>query len=175
MTLYPPYWCDVTFRSFRSPVRVSVHWRETLFNLCLRMNHAPTKGYEKDVGMKTTHRAIYPESAVDLDNSTHLVLLPFKVLDLQWLISVFTTKNITRWEHQDITWHLKDGNGVWFGCFFPFAYAVNRIQIVFEFVTCRFYFLIVFRTYRSVKPTIKANRDKVSSPLFSNTVRLPAQ
>ncbi|KAF4081731.1 hypothetical protein AMELA_G00164520 [Ameiurus melas] len=61
-----------------------------------RMNHGPTEGYKRDVGLKTTHRAIYPESAVDLDNSTHLVLLPFKVLDLQWLISVFTTKNITR-------------------------------------------------------------------------------
>ncbi|XP_053093179.1 CMP-N-acetylneuraminate-beta-galactosamide-alpha-2,3-sialyltransferase 1 isoform X1 [Pangasianodon hypophthalmus] len=77
-----------------------------------RMNRAPTKGYERDVGDKTTHRAIYPESAVDLENSTHLVLLPFKVLDLQWLISAFTTKNITR-------------------------------------------------TYSQVKPTIKANKDKV--------------
>uniref|UniRef100_A0A3B1IND1 ST3 beta-galactoside alpha-2,3-sialyltransferase 1 n=1 Tax=Astyanax mexicanus TaxID=7994 RepID=A0A3B1IND1_ASTMX len=48
----------------------------------IRMNTGPTKGYEKDVGSKTTHRAIYPESAVDMDNSTHLVLVPFKVLDL---------------------------------------------------------------------------------------------
>ncbi|KAI4876878.1 hypothetical protein NFI96_002328 [Prochilodus magdalenae] len=62
----------------------------------IRMNKGPTKGYEKDVGTKTTHRAIYPESAMDLDNSTHLVLVPFKILDLQWLISVFTTKHIKR-------------------------------------------------------------------------------
>ncbi|XP_049331228.1 CMP-N-acetylneuraminate-beta-galactosamide-alpha-2,3-sialyltransferase 2-like [Astyanax mexicanus] len=62
----------------------------------IRMNTGPTKGYEKDVGSKTTHRAIYPESAVDMDNSTHLVLVPFKVLDLQWLISIFTTKHIKR-------------------------------------------------------------------------------
>ncbi|TSR63310.1 CMP-N-acetylneuraminate-beta-galactosamide-alpha-2,3-sialyltransferase 2 [Bagarius yarrelli] len=61
-----------------------------------RMNKGPTKGYERDVGAKTTHRAMYPESAVNLDTSTHLVLMPFKVLDLQWLISVFTTKNITK-------------------------------------------------------------------------------
>ncbi|XP_072529637.1 CMP-N-acetylneuraminate-beta-galactosamide-alpha-2,3-sialyltransferase 1-like [Salminus brasiliensis] len=60
----------------------------------IRMNTAPTTGYEKDVGSKTTHRAIYPESAVDIDNSTHLVLIPFKILDLQWLISIFTTKHI---------------------------------------------------------------------------------
>ncbi|XP_030645320.1 CMP-N-acetylneuraminate-beta-galactosamide-alpha-2,3-sialyltransferase 1 [Chanos chanos] len=62
----------------------------------LRMNRAPTKGFEKDVGSKTTHRIIYPESAVDVDNSTHLVLFAFKTLDLQWLISAFTTKDITQ-------------------------------------------------------------------------------
>ncbi|XP_059411776.1 CMP-N-acetylneuraminate-beta-galactosamide-alpha-2,3-sialyltransferase 1-like isoform X2 [Carassius carassius] len=62
----------------------------------IRMNKGPTEGYEKDVGSKTTHRIVYPESAMDLDNSTHLVLLPFKILDIQWLISAFTTKNITQ-------------------------------------------------------------------------------
>ncbi|KAK3526518.1 hypothetical protein QTP70_030647 [Hemibagrus guttatus] len=77
-----------------------------------RMNHAPVNGYERDVGLKTTHRAMYPESAVDLDNSTHLVLMPFKVLDLQWLISAFTKQNITQ-------------------------------------------------TYRKVKATVKANRNKI--------------
>uniref|UniRef100_A0A3B1K166 ST3 beta-galactoside alpha-2,3-sialyltransferase 1 n=1 Tax=Astyanax mexicanus TaxID=7994 RepID=A0A3B1K166_ASTMX len=45
----------------------------------IRMNEGPTEGYEKDVGSKTTHRAIYPE-----------------ILDLQWLISIFTTKHIKR-------------------------------------------------------------------------------
>ncbi|KAL6473798.1 hypothetical protein MHYP_G00173590 [Metynnis hypsauchen] len=65
-------------------------------DVVIRMNKAPTAGFEKDVGSKTTHRAIYPESAVDMDNSTYLVLIPFKILDLQWLISVFTTKHITR-------------------------------------------------------------------------------
>uniref|UniRef100_A0A8B9GUB5 ST3 beta-galactoside alpha-2,3-sialyltransferase 1 n=1 Tax=Astyanax mexicanus TaxID=7994 RepID=A0A8B9GUB5_ASTMX len=62
----------------------------------IRMNEGPTEGYEKDVGSKTTHRAVYPESAVEMDNSTHLLLVPFKILDLQWLISIFTTKHITR-------------------------------------------------------------------------------
>ncbi|KAL6473799.1 hypothetical protein MHYP_G00173600 [Metynnis hypsauchen] len=61
----------------------------------IRMNKAPTAGFEKDVGSKTTHHAIYPESAIEIVNSTHLVLVPFKILDLQWLISVFTTKHIT--------------------------------------------------------------------------------
>ncbi|XP_056113753.1 CMP-N-acetylneuraminate-beta-galactosamide-alpha-2,3-sialyltransferase 1-like [Rhinichthys klamathensis goyatoka] len=61
----------------------------------IRINKGPTKGFEKDVGSKTTHRILYPESAVDVDNSTHLVLLPFKIKDMRWLISVFTTRHIT--------------------------------------------------------------------------------
>ncbi|XP_067281765.1 CMP-N-acetylneuraminate-beta-galactosamide-alpha-2,3-sialyltransferase 1-like isoform X2 [Pseudorasbora parva] len=61
----------------------------------IRINKAPIKGFEKDVGSKTTHRILYPESAVDLENSTHLVLLPFKIKDLRWLISVFTTRHIS--------------------------------------------------------------------------------
>ncbi|XP_043994134.1 CMP-N-acetylneuraminate-beta-galactosamide-alpha-2,3-sialyltransferase 1-like [Gambusia affinis] len=60
-------------------------------DIIIRMNSAPTKGYEEDVGTKTTHRVMYPESAVDLDNSTHLVLVPFKILDIEWLIGAFTT------------------------------------------------------------------------------------
>ncbi|KAK2887616.1 hypothetical protein Q8A67_015844 [Cirrhinus molitorella] len=83
-----------------------------LHNFVIRINMGPTKGYEKDVGTKTTHRFIYPESATDVDNSTHLVLTPFKVLDMEWLISAFTTKNITS-------------------------------------------------TYKKIRPSVKANRDKV--------------
>ncbi|XP_030643610.1 CMP-N-acetylneuraminate-beta-galactosamide-alpha-2,3-sialyltransferase 1-like [Chanos chanos] len=67
-----------------------------IHDFVFRMNKGPTKGFETDVGTKTTHRVIYPESAVDVDNSTHLVLAPFKTLDLQWLISAFTTKDIKR-------------------------------------------------------------------------------
>uniref|UniRef100_A0A8C2I0Z7 CMP-N-acetylneuraminate-beta-galactosamide-alpha-2,3-sialyltransferase 1 n=1 Tax=Cyprinus carpio TaxID=7962 RepID=A0A8C2I0Z7_CYPCA len=65
-------------------------------DIVIRINKGPTKGYERDVGSKTTHRILYPESAVDLDNSTHLVLFPFKIRDMQWLISTFTTRHITR-------------------------------------------------------------------------------
>lgn len=59
--------------------------------MSFRMNAAPIKGFESDVGTKTTHRVLYPESAVDLDHSTHLVLFPFKIQDLEWLIKAFTT------------------------------------------------------------------------------------
>ncbi|KAM9385336.1 CMP-N-acetylneuraminate-beta-galactosamide-alpha-2,3-sialyltransferase 1-like isoform 1-T1 [Pholidichthys leucotaenia] len=60
----------------------------------IRMNQAPTTGFEDDVGTKTTHHVMYPESAIDLDNSTSLVLIPFKTLDLQWVISALTTGTI---------------------------------------------------------------------------------
>ncbi|KAM4725048.1 CMP-N-acetylneuraminate-beta-galactosamide-alpha-2,3-sialyltransferase 2-like [Anableps anableps] len=60
-------------------------------DVVIRMNAAPIKSYERDVGTKTTHRVMYPESAVDLDNSTHLVLFPFKINDLEWVIKAFTT------------------------------------------------------------------------------------
>ncbi|KAM4539471.1 CMP-N-acetylneuraminate-beta-galactosamide-alpha-2,3-sialyltransferase 1-like [Odontesthes bonariensis] len=60
----------------------------------IRMNQAPTSGFEEDVGARTTHHVMYPESAIDLDNTTSLVLIPFKTLDLQWIISALTTGTI---------------------------------------------------------------------------------
>nr|XP_057902647.1 CMP-N-acetylneuraminate-beta-galactosamide-alpha-2,3-sialyltransferase 1-like isoform X1 [Doryrhamphus excisus] len=60
-------------------------------DVVVRMNYAPTKGYEEDVGTKTSHHIVYPESAPDMDDSIHLVLLPFKILDLEWLQQAFTT------------------------------------------------------------------------------------
>uniref|UniRef100_A0A8C6TC94 CMP-N-acetylneuraminate-beta-galactosamide-alpha-2,3-sialyltransferase 1 n=1 Tax=Neogobius melanostomus TaxID=47308 RepID=A0A8C6TC94_9GOBI len=60
-------------------------------DIVIRMNKAMTTGYEEDVGTKTTHRVMYPESAIDLDNNTHLVLFPFKILDLQWITDALTT------------------------------------------------------------------------------------
>ncbi|XP_016103673.1 CMP-N-acetylneuraminate-beta-galactosamide-alpha-2,3-sialyltransferase 1-like [Sinocyclocheilus grahami] len=62
----------------------------------IRMNQAPTQGFEKDVGYKTTHHLMYPESATDLDNSTSLILIPFKTLDLEWIISALTTGDISK-------------------------------------------------------------------------------
>ncbi|XP_051992558.1 CMP-N-acetylneuraminate-beta-galactosamide-alpha-2,3-sialyltransferase 2-like [Xyrauchen texanus] len=62
----------------------------------MRMNKAPIEGFENDVGFRTTHRIMYPESAVHLDNSTHLVLFPFKILDIQWITSALSTGTIKR-------------------------------------------------------------------------------
>ncbi|XP_077363855.1 CMP-N-acetylneuraminate-beta-galactosamide-alpha-2,3-sialyltransferase 1-like [Festucalex cinctus] len=60
-------------------------------DVVIRMNMGPIKGYKEDVGAKTTHRLMYPESATDLDNMTHLVLTPFKIMDMVWLQKALTT------------------------------------------------------------------------------------
>ncbi|KAK1789421.1 hypothetical protein P4O66_015350 [Electrophorus voltai] len=61
----------------------------------IRINQAPTEGYEQDVGSRTTHHVMYPESAKDLNDNTNLLLVPFKILDLEWIISALTTGHIT--------------------------------------------------------------------------------
>lgn len=66
------------------------------FLLSSRMNRAKTAGFELDVGMRTTHHFMYPESAVDLEPGVHLVLIPFKPLDLQWVASAFSTGELTQ-------------------------------------------------------------------------------
>lgn len=64
-------------------------------SIVIRMNKAVTKGYEEDVGNRTTHHFMYPESAIDLNPGVHLVLLPFKLRDMQWLSSALSTGTIT--------------------------------------------------------------------------------
>ncbi|XP_069847549.1 CMP-N-acetylneuraminate-beta-galactosamide-alpha-2,3-sialyltransferase 1 [Dipodomys merriami] len=61
----------------------------------LRMNKAPTMGFEADVGSKTTHHLVYPESFRELGENVSMVLVPFKTTDLQWVISATTTGTIT--------------------------------------------------------------------------------
>ncbi|XP_013816987.1 CMP-N-acetylneuraminate-beta-galactosamide-alpha-2,3-sialyltransferase 2-like [Apteryx mantelli] len=61
----------------------------------LRMNRAKIAGFEVDVGMRTTHHFMYPESAVNLWPGVHLVLVPFKPLDLKWVASAFSTGELT--------------------------------------------------------------------------------
>ncbi|NXP17139.1 SIA4B sialyltransferase, partial [Scytalopus superciliaris] len=62
----------------------------------LRMNRAKITGFEMDVGMRTTHHFMYPESAVNLASDIHLILVPFKPLDLQWVTSALSTGELTR-------------------------------------------------------------------------------
>ncbi|XP_072259751.1 CMP-N-acetylneuraminate-beta-galactosamide-alpha-2,3-sialyltransferase 2-like [Pyxicephalus adspersus] len=62
--------------------------------LIFRMNRALTSGFEEDVGSRTTHHFMYPESAMHLPHGVHLVLVPFKLQDLRWLTSALSTGEI---------------------------------------------------------------------------------
>ncbi|XP_058030692.1 CMP-N-acetylneuraminate-beta-galactosamide-alpha-2,3-sialyltransferase 1 [Ahaetulla prasina] len=63
-------------------------------DLVFRMNKAPTKGFESDVGSKTTHHFVYPESYRELEETVSMILIPFKILDLRWVISALTNGTI---------------------------------------------------------------------------------
>ncbi|XP_021473291.2 CMP-N-acetylneuraminate-beta-galactosamide-alpha-2,3-sialyltransferase 4 isoform X1 [Oncorhynchus mykiss] len=60
------------------------------YDIVIRLNDAPVRGYEDDVGNKTTMRLFYPESAsynpsIHNDPDTLMVLVPFKQQDVRWL------------------------------------------------------------------------------------------
>ena len=61
-----------------------------------RMNKAPTAGFEADVGRKTTHHLVYPESFRELAENVSMVLVPFKTVDLEWVISATTKGTISQ-------------------------------------------------------------------------------
>ncbi|XP_073461760.1 CMP-N-acetylneuraminate-beta-galactosamide-alpha-2,3-sialyltransferase 2 [Aquarana catesbeiana] len=63
-------------------------------NFIMRINQAPTLGFENDVGSKTTHHFMYPESAKNLPANVSFVLIPFKALDLLWITSALSTGQI---------------------------------------------------------------------------------
>ncbi|KAJ6663140.1 hypothetical protein lerEdw1_010733 [Lerista edwardsae] len=71
-----------------------------------RMNKAPIVGFESDVGNKTTHRFIYPESYTGEAENGSLVVIPFKTLDLLWVISGFTTGAIN-WTYVEVPTRIK--------------------------------------------------------------------
>ena len=60
------------------------------------MNKAPTAGFEADVGRKTTHHLVDPESSRELAENVSMVLVPFKTVDLEWVISATTTGTISQ-------------------------------------------------------------------------------
>ncbi|XP_077396259.1 CMP-N-acetylneuraminate-beta-galactosamide-alpha-2,3-sialyltransferase 4 isoform X2 [Festucalex cinctus] len=60
------------------------------YDVVIRLNSAPVRGYEDDVGNKTTMRFFYPESAsydprLNSEPGTLMVFVPFKQQDLRWL------------------------------------------------------------------------------------------
>ncbi|KAJ4936269.1 hypothetical protein JOQ06_000868 [Pogonophryne albipinna] len=59
------------------------------YNVVVRLNEAPVKGYSKDVGTKTTIRITYPEGAIqksdNYEKDSLFVFSAFKPLDFKWL------------------------------------------------------------------------------------------
>ncbi|XP_057203610.1 CMP-N-acetylneuraminate-beta-galactosamide-alpha-2,3-sialyltransferase 4-like [Triplophysa rosa] len=71
------------------------------YNVVIRLNDAPVRGFEEDVGNKTTLRLFYPESASynpgkHNDPDTLLVLVPFKQQDLLWLKEILYNEKRVR-------------------------------------------------------------------------------
>ncbi|XP_078055051.1 CMP-N-acetylneuraminate-beta-galactosamide-alpha-2,3-sialyltransferase 4-like [Mustelus asterias] len=63
------------------------------YDVVIRLNNAPVRGYENDVGNKTTLRIFYPESVAadpraENNPDTLFVLVPFKTADIQWLKAI---------------------------------------------------------------------------------------
>ncbi|XP_043936746.1 CMP-N-acetylneuraminate-beta-galactosamide-alpha-2,3-sialyltransferase 4 [Protopterus annectens] len=82
-------------------------------DIVIRLNDAPVKGYEQDVGNKTTMRLFYPESAFfdpeEEDPDTLLVLIPFKPDDLRWLKELlYNDKRIMKgfWKIPPLLWNV---------------------------------------------------------------------
>ncbi|KAM6962645.1 CMP-N-acetylneuraminate-beta-1,4-galactoside alpha-2,3-sialyltransferase-like [Aplochiton taeniatus] len=59
------------------------------YDVVARLNQAPVRGFEKDVGFKTTLRITYPEGAIQktdrYEEDSLFVLSAFKALDFRWL------------------------------------------------------------------------------------------
>ncbi|XP_064208631.1 CMP-N-acetylneuraminate-beta-galactosamide-alpha-2,3-sialyltransferase 4-like [Anguilla rostrata] len=71
------------------------------YDVVIRLNDAPVRGYEDDVGNKTTMRFFYPESAssnpgVHNDPDTLMVLVPFKQQDLRWIKEILNDEKRER-------------------------------------------------------------------------------
>ncbi|XP_034529895.1 CMP-N-acetylneuraminate-beta-galactosamide-alpha-2,3-sialyltransferase 1-like [Notolabrus celidotus] len=60
----------------------------------IRINRGVTKGFEEDVGTKTTHRVLYPESAPRVENTTCVLFFPFKIHDYEWLRTAMSPENV---------------------------------------------------------------------------------
>ncbi|QAV37662.1 m138L [Myxoma virus] len=86
------------------------------YNVVFRLNDAPVRAFERDVGTKTTIRMFYPESAQsdsvkENDNTTLFVMVPFKSADLYWLYNMLTNNarvDLSRfWKKSPRTWRAR--------------------------------------------------------------------
>uniref|UniRef100_A0A3B3BGE5 CMP-N-acetylneuraminate-beta-galactosamide-alpha-2,3-sialyltransferase 4 n=1 Tax=Oryzias melastigma TaxID=30732 RepID=A0A3B3BGE5_ORYME len=88
------------------------------YDVVMWLNDAPVRGYEQDVGNKTTMRIFYPESAtsnpaLNNEEDTLMVLVPFKPNDLRWLKEILYDEKRDRrgfWRPPPLTWEVNSSN-----------------------------------------------------------------
>nr|XP_020456090.1 CMP-N-acetylneuraminate-beta-galactosamide-alpha-2,3-sialyltransferase 4 isoform X2 [Monopterus albus] len=88
------------------------------YDVVIRMNGAPVRGYEDDVGNKTTMTLFYPESAShdtvqQMEPSALVVLVPFKQQDLRWLKEILYNEKRNMkgfWKPPPQIWSADDSN-----------------------------------------------------------------
>ncbi|KAL1022670.1 hypothetical protein UPYG_G00030780 [Umbra pygmaea] len=68
------------------------------YDVIVRLNEAPVRGYEKDVGCRTTMRITYPEGAIQnterYERDSLFVLSAFKSSDFHWLRSMIFKRRL---------------------------------------------------------------------------------
>ncbi|XP_037537937.1 ST3 beta-galactoside alpha-2,3-sialyltransferase 3b [Nematolebias whitei] len=68
------------------------------YDVVVRLNEAPVKGYSRDVGTKTTLRITYPEGAIqnpeNYEKDSLFVFLGFKPLDFRWFRHIVFKENV---------------------------------------------------------------------------------
>ncbi|KAM3837285.1 lactosylceramide alpha-2,3-sialyltransferase isoform 2-T2 [Vipera latastei] len=73
------------------------------FDIVIRLNDAPVRGYTNDVGNKTTIRMTYPEGApLSQDEyfpNSLLVIVLFKTADFAWIKAVLKNETLPLWMH----------------------------------------------------------------------------
>nr|XP_056716131.1 CMP-N-acetylneuraminate-beta-galactosamide-alpha-2,3-sialyltransferase 4-like [Euleptes europaea] len=118
-------------------------------HVVIRINDAPLKGYEDDVGKKTTFRFFFPESALpdpmeNSDNDTIFILVPFKTLDFRWVKEVLQNKNKMEEEKQTLAGFWRPPPNEWKG-------KASHLRIMNPYVTFE-------TTYRFLQLNPKAQR-----------------
>ncbi|XP_017286249.1 ST3 beta-galactoside alpha-2,3-sialyltransferase 3b isoform X1 [Kryptolebias marmoratus] len=68
------------------------------YDVVIRLNEAPVKGYSRDVGTKTTLRITYPEGAIqnpeNYEKDSLFVFSGFKPLDFKWFRQIVFKENV---------------------------------------------------------------------------------
>uniref|UniRef100_A0A1A8FGW0 CMP-N-acetylneuraminate-beta-1,4-galactoside alpha-2,3-sialyltransferase n=1 Tax=Nothobranchius korthausae TaxID=1143690 RepID=A0A1A8FGW0_9TELE len=68
------------------------------YDVVVRLNEAPVKGYSRDVGTKTTLRITYPEGAIqnpeNYEKDSLFVFSGFKPLDFKWFRQIVFKENV---------------------------------------------------------------------------------